>query len=464
MDADAKTDVVFDADFPRLPIAGWTAKWIKTFTSYSQLQYRKLRRTRRFQLPATSCCPRRTATAIPAYPNSFPVAMTATAIPTYPNSFPVAIYSCRRNQIVTAIPTCRNSSPVAMSWASIAKTSTPIYTRGGANRPIGDGDLGMLLRLEELIVSFREKKDCGRQSASSKNDRKPTATAFWRYSREEVHHYIEIRYHSQETGRKRKEKLESNSATPQVSIDSTSAAVQDRADKVFTMGTECNAIIAWVAKHKNVNAPAYTRPFYQRLKDDAPLRTNCKISLLALRRSPTSGSTFWSTSQWNRDQTREYTLNWQLYIRYLEAHEPNTSEFRMAWGKSLTEILNRFGAGYPIPQKNRYEGSWERSIRGLLHALYHVQTYRRNVFLRFSNEDIAEDTDLLNLYFGENERGRRACTRLVQDEVRFEHPGRSGPSCRGGRLDRYCKEHILTTNNVPRQMLQRLQEEIVLAH
>jgi len=282
-------------------------------------------------------------------------------------------------------------------------TNADVYRRG-ANRSINDGDIGMLLRIEELVASFCKNQEYGRQSASSKSDKKQAATSSGTAEKKSSNtsKFDSIRKKLEEKGKK---KLEGNSATPQVSIDSTSAAIQDRADKVFTMGTECNAIIAWVAKHKNINTPAYTRPFYQRLKDDEPLRTNCKISLLALRRSPTSGSTFWSTSQWNRDQTREYTLNWQLYIRYLDSHEPNTSEFRMAWGKSLTEILNRFGAGYPIPQKNKYEADLGKGVFGD-YCTYPI-TYKRiedTYFpLRFSNEDIAEDTDLLNLYFGENE-------------------------------------------------------------
>lgn len=405
MDADAKTGVVFDADFPPVTYCGLDGEMDKnvprlipscnivSFDEQDGFNYPLL-------VSSTS-----DSDSDSGLPELIPRRDDSDSDSDLPELIP------RRDLFVSSESDSDSDSdlPELIPGRDVVgldrqDVHADIYPRG-ANRPIGDGDLGMLLRLEELIVSFREKKDCGRQSASSKNDRKPTATASGVTAEKKsttTSKFDTIRKKLEEKGKK---KLESNSATPQVSIDSTSAAVQDRADKVFTMGTECNAIIAWVAKHKNVNAPAYTRPFYQRLKDDEPLRTNCKISLLALRRSPTSGSTFWSTSQWNRDQTREYTLNWQLYIRYLEAHEPNTSEFRMAWGKSLTEILNRFGAGYPIPQKNRYEADLGKGVFGD-YCTYPI-TYKRieeTYFpLRFSNEDIAEDTDLLNLYFGENE-------------------------------------------------------------
>jgi hypothetical protein len=284
---------------------------------------------------------------------------------------------------------------------------------------LDDVDLNGLINVESLIGSYRERSDLdavremfgilnvanAKQSAQSKNDKKPAATASGDTPQKKSNtpsKFDAIRKKLEEKGKK---KLESNDATPQVSIDSTSTSDQDRADKVFTMGTECNCIIAWVGKFKNSNTPAFTRPFWQRLKDDDPLRVNCKIHLLALRRSQANGATFWSTSQWNREQTREYTLNWQLYIRYLEPSEPNTAEFRKAWGVSLTEILNRFGSGYPIPQRNKYEGDLGKGVLGD-YCTYPV-TFRRieeTYFpLRFSNQDIADDTDLLSLYFGENE-------------------------------------------------------------
>ena len=110
-------------------------------------------------------------------------------------------------------------------------------------------------------------------------------------------------------------------------------------------------------------------------------------------------------SQWNREQTREYTLYWQLYVRFLKPHEPNTTEFWMAWGKSLTKIMNRFGAGYPIPQKNKYKTDLEKGVLGD-YCTYPVMFRRiEQVYfpMRFSNKDIAEDTELLNLYFGDGE-------------------------------------------------------------
>jgi hypothetical protein len=288
------------------------------------------------------------------------------------------------------------------------------------DHPLCHHDIENLIRLEDTIKSFIENGEhdaCNtllkiltggnpKQLAATKNDKK-TSTPEKGTSAEKKSSppskFDAIRKKLEEKGKK---KLESNAATPQVTITSTTPNQdQDRADKVYTMGTECNCIIAWVGKYKNSNAPAYTRPFYNRLNEDDALRRNCKIHLLALRRSQTNGATNWSYSQWNREQTREYTLYWQLYIRFLEPSEPNTTEFRTAWGISLTEILNRFGSGYPIPQKNKYEADLGKGVLGD-YCTYPV-TFRRieqTYFpLRFSNEDIADDTDLLNLYFGDNE-------------------------------------------------------------
>jgi hypothetical protein len=192
---------------------------------------------------------------------------------------------------------------------------------------------------------------------------------------------------------------------PQVAIGLPATANnKDKVDRLFTVGTECNAVIAYVAKYSNGNIPAYTRPFYNRLCDDPTLQANCKIHLLALKRSTTNPETFWDFKKMG-NHGKEYPVYWQLFIRFLTPNEPNTAEFRSTWGKSLAEILNRFGAGYDYEQKNRHEADLGMGVLGD-YCTYPV-TFKRiedEYFEKnFSNQDIADDTDLLGLYFGDDE-------------------------------------------------------------
>jgi hypothetical protein len=201
-------------------------------------------------------------------------------------------------------------------------------------------------------------------------------------------------------------------STPTVKSNSKLAMKDLRADKVWTIGTEDGGIILLVTKNTDFNSPGFTKPFYNKLRTNPYLRDSAKVDLLADRRSNDDPQMVWLCTKQNRSQGGgEYVLHWNLYLHFV-ASEVNDVQFHKTWGGAMTELLNRAGKKFPWPASFEYKGDIGMTTLGEYLTIGDVFDHIENVYFKapgskMSRLDIANDPDIIPLYFGQNEERNR---------------------------------------------------------
>jgi hypothetical protein len=212
----------------------------------------------------------------------------------------------------------------------------------------------------------------------------------------------------------RGQKKKTNSSSPQVKTQEPTQQFVGSPDKVYTIKTEDGGIILFVTKHNDFSKPSFTKPFYNKLRDNHYLKSSAKVDMLAERRSFEDPMIFWQQMILTSDQTSTYPLRWHLYVRFVKPIEENTVDFCKAWGTSMTGLLNRAGAKYKKIATYTYAGDLGDGVLGDYLTQPIVFKRIEDVYFEpgdssYSRIDIARDDDILKLYFGDtsNEKIQR---------------------------------------------------------
>ena len=160
-----------------------------------------------------------------------------------------------------------------------------------------------------------------------------------------------------------------------------------------------------MTKANDFNAPGFIRPITKKLYENKGLRAAMKVDLILERRCFDDPFNLWSTVHINKkDNTKEYTIYWQMYVREPREGKENNEEFRKKWGQTMTDLMNRAGKKFEkYTAEYTYAGDLGCSVIGEYCTVPYVFRYIEEHYTQkdnFTKLDIANDDDILRLHFG----------------------------------------------------------------